>query len=80
MCTHQRFVVNKYTKTSFLAKCGKCKACLQEKAYKRSYRIKCEQSPDKIALFVTLTYDRCSCPFVYQFDLDKRFRNNCISG
>ena len=72
MCTHQRFVFNRYTKTSFFAKCGKCKACLQEKAYKRSYRIKMENSPDKICLFITLTYDRGSCPFVYQSDIDAR--------
>lgn len=76
MCTHQRFVFNRYTKTSFLAKCGKCKACLQEKAYKRSYRIKSEYSPDKICLFVTLTYDRGSCPFVYQSDID--LRKDCL--
>ena len=72
MCTHQRFVFNKYTKTSFLVKCGKCEACLQEKAYKRSFRIKQEVSPDKICLFVTLTYDRASCPFVYKADIDIR--------
>lgn len=72
MCTHQRFITNKYTGTQFLAKCGKCEACLQEKAYKRAYRIKCEISPDKIALFVTLTYDRSSCPFVRISDLMNR--------
>lgn len=72
MCTHQRFVFNRYTHQDFLVKCGKCPACLQEKAYKRSYRIMCETSPDKIGLFVTLTYDRSSCPFVLKSDLDKK--------
>ena len=72
MCTHQRFVTNPYTKTQFLAKCGKCDACKQEKAYKSAYRIKCEVAPDNIALFVTLTYDRCSCPFVLKSDVEKR--------
>lgn len=72
MCTHQRLVKNVYTGATFYVKCGKCKACLQEKAYKRSYRIKCEVCPEKIALFVTLTYDRSSCPFVLQSDIDDR--------
>ena len=72
MCTHQRSVYNPYTHSTFMVKCGKCKSCLQEKAYKRSYRIKCEVNPDTLVLFCTLTYDRSSCPFVFQSDLDKR--------
>ena len=83
MCIHQRFVHNRYVRTSFLSKCGKCKACQQEKAYKRSSRIKSEYSPDKIVLFVTLTYDRSSCPYVKRQDLDAKvpllnvYREHC---
>lgn len=72
MCTHQKWVYNRYADSKFLVKCGHCPACLQEKASKRASRIKAEYSPDRIVLFVTLTYDRCSCPFVKQSDIDKR--------
>lgn len=72
MCTHQRNVFNPYTLTSFMCKCGKCPACLQEKAYKRSYRIKIESQPGVIGLFVTLTYDRSSCPFVLLEDIEEQ--------
>lgn len=72
MCTHQRFVINRYTQNSFLTKCGKCPACLQEKAYKRASRIKSEYNSDLICLTATLTYDRASCPFVYKQDIQKR--------
>ena len=72
MCTHQRFVINKYTKATFLSKCGHCDSCLQEKAYKRASRIKSEYNPDYICLTATLTYDRASCPFVFKEDILNR--------
>lgn len=72
MCINQRNVFNPYSQSSFFVKCGKCKSCLQEKAYGRSYRIKMETSPYTIALFVTLTYDRNSCPFVLLSDVEQR--------
>lgn len=72
MCTHRRWITNRYTHIQFLSNCGKCPSCLQEKAYKRSYRIKNEVSPDRIALFVTLTYDRASCPYVLESDVKSR--------
>lgn len=72
MCTHQRLIKNKYTGSTFLVKCGKCKSCLQEKAYMRAFRIKCEVDSDYLCLFVTLTYDRSSCPFVLKSDIEAR--------
>ena len=69
MCTHLRRINNKYTGKDIIVKCGKCKSCLQEKANMRRNRIRAEVDSDHIFLFVTLTYDRMSCPFVYLDDL-----------
>lgn len=64
MCYQQRFINNYYGRP-ILVKCGRCGACLQEKAYKRSSRIRNEYSEDgsKVCLFVTLTYRNESAPY-----------------
>lgn len=72
MCTHQRVIKNKYTGDTMLVKCGKCPACLQEKAFKVASRIKTEYTPSKIVLFVTLTYDNDCVPYVRLDDLKNR--------
>lgn len=72
MCTQGRWITNKYTHAKFFVKCGHCEACLQEKASRRSSRIRNEYSKDRICLFVTLTYDRYSCPFILKSDVEKR--------
>ena len=69
MCVNGRFITNKYTGNKFWVKCGKCKACQQEKAIVATNRIRREFAQDRIALFVTLTYDRFSCPYVEYDDL-----------
>lgn len=70
MCTNGRFLTNKYTGKQFFCKCGKCPACLQEKALIRTNRLRSEISSDWSNLFVTLTYDRMTCPFIFQKDVD----------
>lgn len=50
-------------------KCGHCKACMMEKANRRKNRIQAELKDGFIYLFVTLTYDRMSCPYVYLDDI-----------
>ena len=60
MCTHQRWITNPYTHQRLYVKCGHCKACIQEKAFAAANRIRNEYSPDKMVLFVGLTYDRDS--------------------
>lgn len=69
MCTNVRWIINKWTGSKILVSCGHCKACLQEKANKRATRLKNELNNDNIALFVTLTYDRFSCPYVKHDDV-----------
>lgn len=72
MCIQQRWITNKYTGHKFLVKCGHCEACLQEKANKRTNRIRYELSDGRIALFVTLTYDRFSCPYIKLSDVAQK--------
>lgn len=64
MCTHSRFVYNKYIKRNVLVSCGHCEACLQEKACACSNRIRNNVRSGTIALFVTLTYTNDFVPYV----------------
>ena len=51
-------------------KCGKCKACLQEKANKRTARIRNhEQTTGRVCLFITLTYDNRFIPYIRPSEL-----------
>ena len=72
MCQQIKEVVNKYTGARLYVSCGHCPACQQEKAAKRATRIRNNASLGTIALFITLTYDRLSCPVVFREDLHKR--------
>lgn len=78
MCTHGRFVTNRYTGTTFWTECGKCKACLQKKAAARSSRIRNEYDGESSIFFVTLTYDRLSCPYFEQDDFDALRREKSL--
>ena len=69
MCTHGHFVTNRYTHQQFWCKCGKCKACKQEKAAARSSRIRNEYDGKSSIYFCTLTYDRMSAPYFKESDL-----------
>ena len=69
MCTNQRMIYNPYSKQKVMVKCGKCPACLQEKAALRSSRIRYACSPNTITLFVTLTYKPDFVPFIKRSEL-----------
>ena len=71
MCTCQREIINKYTGHKLYVKCGKCPACLQEKAAHRVSRIKAEDSPLCDTIMCTLTYRRNDCPYVFREDAYK---------
>lgn len=71
MCTHGKFVTNRYTGVRFWYECGRCKACLQKKAAARSSRIRNEYDGVSNIFFVTLTYDRLAAPYFEQEDFDK---------
>lgn len=69
MCTHQYKVFNRYTRKELYVKCGKCPACLQEKAAHRVFRIKNQDDVNKYdVLLVGLTYRRDACPYVKRED------------
>lgn len=64
MCTHMHWIKNKYSGKTLLVKCGKCPACMQEKADKRTRRILNHSSAGYKALFITLTYSPDCLPYV----------------
>lgn len=68
MCTNQHWIRNKYTGERLFVKCGKCESCLQEKAMTRASKIKNNYDKRYLVMFVTLTYDRLSCPYVKLLD------------
>ena len=79
MCTNTRFIRNKYTHERVLVKCGKCAACLQEKANRMANRIRFAASDGlrsgQVQVMLTLTYDKYSVPYVRVSDLLKYFHS-----
>lgn len=69
MCLYQRYIKNPYTGKDVYVKCGHCNACIQEKASRRTSRIRNNVSSDTTALFVTLTYANMFVPYVRRSDL-----------
>lgn len=64
MCTHKNYITNKYTGQRMLVDCGICPACLQKKANDLTNRIRQHYFCGKRVMFLTLTYDRISCPYI----------------
>ena len=64
MCVNQRLITNPYTKRQLYVNCGKCPACLQEKAIHRVRRIKNTESDALECMMVSLTYSRGTAPYV----------------
>lgn len=79
MCTNTRFIRNKYTHGRVLVKCGKCEACLQEKANRMANRIRFAASyglkSGQVQVLLTLTYDKYSVPYVRVSELLKYFHS-----
>lgn len=64
MCTQTRLIKNKYTGRTLRVSCGKCPACLQQKANARTSRIRNHSVAGEVALFVTLTYAPKFLPYI----------------
>lgn len=52
-------------------KCGRCPACMQEKAQKRVNRIHNTQNKDFVCFMVALTYSQHCAPYILREDVDK---------
>ena len=79
MCTHRKEIINPYTGKKLIVNCGKCPACRQEKAIKRTMRIKNHYDDKLTCAFVTLTYRNECIPYIRSTDLinlDKSFDRN----
>lgn len=70
MCTNTRLVRNRYTHRSIRVSCGKCPACLQDKANKRANRIRNNSTFGYITLFVTLTYSNDFLPYIRRSEIN----------
>lgn len=70
MCTNQRFIYNPYSRNKVLVKCGKCAACMQEKACGRANRMRNNVLAGQIGLFVTLTFDNKSVPYIKRSEVE----------
>lgn len=70
MCVSKRWIKNYYGR-DILINCGRCPACLQEKAINRTNRIRFNQNYDgsTVTLFVTLTYRNDCIPYFHRSDL-----------
>lgn len=71
MCTYSKYIYNRYLNKSILVSCGKCPACLQQKANARAMRIRNHNYNSCLALFLTLTYDNKFVPYVERDVLSK---------
>lgn len=73
MCTNLRFITNPYLPAhhgKIAVKCGSCPACQQLAALKRTARIRLHSQIDGLfGLFVTLSYDNASLPYIKTDDI-----------
>ena len=73
MCTHKKYITNRYTGDRLLVNCGRCKSCLQEKANRSRNRIRAALPDGYQFLFVCLTYKEEFIPYVLKSDLQNEF-------
>lgn len=71
MCQHIHKVRNKYTGKELFVPCGKCEACLQDKADSRAMRIDNHYPDDgqTMMCMLTLTYDNAFVPYIRKSDI-----------
>lgn len=69
MCTNGRWIHNHYTHKKVFVKCGKCKACLQEKACARANRMRHDVKVGCIQFFCTFTYAPAFVPYILRDEL-----------
>ena len=69
MCTHGRYIFNRYSRKLVFVRCGKCDACKQENAFRRANRIRNNVQLGTVPLFVTLTYTNDYVPYILRSDL-----------
>lgn len=70
-CLHPQHIVNPYTKEPLIVSCGKCEACLCQKAAMRSLKCKLESLTNEFCLFVTLTYSNDYVPLLFVYPTGK---------
>ena len=69
MCLKKRFVTNRYTGMQVLVDCGSCPACQQKKRNYQKFLF--GNNSNSYVLFVTLTYNNISLPYVILSEVEK---------
>ena len=80
MCTNMHYIYNKYIHKRILVPCGKCPACLQQKADIRTNKIRNHFNKSQLCLFVTLTYDNLSVPVIRKSEISENNWTNIYRG
>lgn len=71
MCINTRFIHNPRDGHKYLVSCGRCEACLQEKANRHVNRIRSEQlSGSYLGVFVTLSYENQYIPYIKSSEVE----------
>ena len=69
MCINKKRYFNKWSHSWIYSDCGHCPACQQQKANRRTQRIKSAVYDGYVNLFVTLTYRNINIPYVLKNEL-----------
>ena len=69
MCTNTHYIYNRYIRKHILVNCGKCKACVQQKAQRTAQRIKNNIPEGYQCFFVGLSYENRFVPYVFLRDV-----------
>lgn len=70
MCTHGKWIHNKYNGHNYYVGCGQCPSCMMDKADKQYSRLRYHiDSGEFFTLFVTLNYSNAFLPYVYLDDV-----------
>lgn len=69
MCTNTHYIYNRYIRKHILVNCGKCKACIQQKAQRTAQRIKNNMPLGYNCYFVGFSYENRFVPYVFLRDI-----------
>lgn len=69
MCINKQKYFNKWNHSWIYSDCGRCPACQQAKANRRTLRIKSATFDGYVTLFVTLTYRNINIPYILKNEL-----------
>lgn len=70
-CFDPQVITNRYTGEKIVARCGKCNACINKRAFSWVHRLDLEAQCHKYVLFATLTYDEQHVSQIFKLSTDE---------